>query len=201
MIQLNNLIEYLTTNAVIHKHMKEISFKTGRLESKNKRELVEYARTVKKEATETLKTNSLTIEELMADNEGLLKKLEERDDIIDFLHSENKILLDAILLKVTEDKYELFLAYICAYYKVSMDTIKNGGATKPLPYIRQVICYFLNTVFDMTLLKIKEILNYSDHTVPLANINKIRDLLYVGDREVLRDVLAHKQWLRKLSNG
>jgi chromosomal replication initiation ATPase DnaA len=89
------------------------------------------------------------------------------------------------------------MSYLCSYYKVSIDQIIGDLRITPLPYIRQISCYFLIKHFDWTIYEVRDYIE-CERTMVMHNVQKIVDLVDV-DRTVLKDVLAHRDWLEKLN--
>lgn len=137
------------------------------------------------------------IEELEKDNELLLNKLKDQEQIVDFLRKQNKYLLPLYNCKLPKEKAIYFMSYLCSQYKVSIDKIVGNSRVAPLPYVRQLSCYFLLKHFDWTVYDIKDYLQ-CDRTMVLHNVQKIIDAVDI-DRTVLKDVLTHRDWLEKLN--
>lgn len=149
------------------------------------------------EVKEDKKTLLKRIKELEEDNQLLLKKLKDQEQIVDFLRKQNKYLLPLYTCKLPKDKAIYFMSYLCSYYKVSIDQIIGDLRITPLPYIRQISCYFLIKHFDWTIYEVRDYLE-CERTMVMHNVQKIVDLVDV-DRTVLKDVLAHRDWLEKLN--
>lgn len=149
------------------------------------------------EVKEDKKTLLKRIKELEEDNQLLLKKLKDQEQIVDFLRKQNKYLLPLYTCKLPKDKVIYFMSYLCSYYKVSIDQIIGDLRITPLPYIRQISCYFLIKHFDWTIYEVRDYLE-CERTMVMHNVQKIEGLIDV-DRSVLKDVLAHRDWLEKLN--
>lgn len=139
----------------------------------------------------------LELQEVKKDNVNLIKKLKDQESIIDFLRKENKYLLPLYACKLPKDKAIYFMSYICAHYKISIDQVISNSRKGNLPYVRQISCYFLSKHFDWSIYDIRDYLE-CDRTMVIHNVQKIEDLIEV-DRSVLKDVLAHRDWLEKLN--
>lgn len=149
------------------------------------------------ELKEDKKTLLKRIEDLEKDNEILFNKLKEQDLIVDFLRKENKYLLPLYTCKLPKAKGIYFMSYICSYYKVSIEKIKGNSRQGILPYVRQISSYFLMNHFDWTRDEVKDYIE-CDRTTIYHSIDKIKGLIDI-DRSVLKDVLAHRDWLEKLN--
>ena len=144
-----------------------------------------------------MKTTEQDIQELKNDNLQLIQKVKDQEKIIDFLREENKALLPLYEAKLPKDKAIYFMNYICGNYKVSFDEVMSNSRKGILPYVRQISCYFLSKYFDWSIMEIRSYL-ICDRTMVIHNIQKIEGLIDV-DRSVLRDVLVHRDWLKKLN--
>lgn len=149
-----------------------------------------------KSVTEERDELLLELQELKKDNSQLIKKLKDQDLVIDFLRKENKYLLPLYTCKLPKEKAIYFMSYLCSYYKVSLEDLKGSSRKGTLPFVRQISCYFLSNHFDWSIYDIRDYLE-CDRTMVIHNVQKIKDLLDI-DREVLKDVLAHRDWLEKL---
>ncbi len=91
------------------------------------------------------------------DNQILLNKLKIQDSIINLLNKENKFLSDLYKEKPQKDRGIYFISYICGYYSVSLEKLKEDDRNGKLPYIRQLLYYFLYYHFGWS---VPEISNY-----------------------------------------
>jgi len=149
-----------------------------------------FLQDIKKELEEKVKS-------LEEHNQKLIARLKEQESIVDFLRKENAALLPLYTCKLPKDKAIYFMTYVCNYYKVTMDDVMGSSRKGILPYVRQIFCYFLSIHFDWSVGEIKEYL-ICDRTMVIHNVQKIEGLINI-DRSVLKDVLAHRDWLEKLN--
>jgi chromosomal replication initiation ATPase DnaA len=146
---------------------------------------------------DTLRELEQKVKSLESHNEALITKLKDQESIVDFLRKENTALLPLYTCKLPKDKAIYFMNYLCGYYKFSMEDLKGNSRKGKLPYCRQVASYFLMKHFDWTKREVTNFLE-CDRTTIYHSIEKIEGLIDV-DRSVLKDVLAHRDWLEKLN--
>lgn len=137
------------------------------------------------------------IKSLEQHNETLIRKLKDQESIIDFLRKENAALLPLYTCKMPKEKAIYFINYLCAYHKFSIEDLKSSSRKGRLPYSRQIASYFLMKHFNWTFYDVRDFLECDRSTV-YHSIEKIEGLIDV-DRSVLKDVLAHRDWLEKLN--
>jgi len=144
-----------------------------------------------------MKTTEQDIEELKNDNLQLIQKVKDQEAVINFLRIENKALLPLYTATIPKDKSIFFISYLCSYYKFSIEDLKSGSRKGKLPYCRQLATYFLMKSFEWTRYEVKDFLQCDRSTI-YHSVEKIEGLIDV-DRIVLKDMLAHRDWLRKLN--
>ncbi len=149
------------------------------------------------------KTSDKVLEGYNKDIEIELKEANEKikamSDIISFLRKENVELYKMVEIKVTKEKSEFFLRYILNFYNIDKEALADRNRTKPLPFIRQIISYFLHRYFGWSMREIADYLYYAHHTDIVRGVQMIEKILDSSDRESMRDVLVHRNWVIKLS--
>ena len=137
-----------------------------------------------------VKTTQQDILELNKEIINMSIDIKEKNNIIKMLLSENETLRAVKEEAIDITKSDIFVAYMCSYYKTSIKSAK--------PFVKQLLSYFLRNEFKMKLVDISLLLNYWDHTTVIYNIKSVNNALNT-QKDYLRDVLIHRQWLRKLN--
>ena len=138
-----------------------------------------------------IKTTQQHIQELNKEIINMSIDIKEKNNIIRMLVSENYMLRDIVKEEPIDiSKSDIFVAYMCSYYKTSIENSK--------PLFKQMISYFLRNSFNMGLANIGKMLGYNDHTTVIYNIKYVTTAIEL-QRVYTRDVLIHREWLRKLN--
>lgn len=184
-----------------HGRPMSLRFNTVRIDELTKPQLLEHVRSLntrRKEDLEHAEMMDNLLDELEAENNELKAESAKKDELMKSLLEENKLLNTAVPLTSNKDYYELFIMYIRCLYKVTLEDIRGNSREGKLPYIRQILCYFLYETYGLKLTEIAVVLNYGDHSTVSTNIQKVKETVDYNP-ELLGDLITHRNWIRKLN--